>query len=353
MRTLLISAAEASGDRLAAALVRALGPGVRARGIAGPAMRAAGVEPVARVEEVAVMGLAEVLGRLGAIRRARRAMEAAIDAGADALVVVDAPDLHLPLARRARARGIPAIGYVSPQVWAWRPGRVDGIAASLDALLCLFDFEPALYAEAARRHGTRVLWVGHPVVDRLRRRQRVDPHLWGLLPGSRPQELRRHLRPFLAAAGRLRAARPRACFRLVLPTGTPAPALPPGVEVVRDVEALAEARGALTKSGTVTLELARMGVPAVVAHRVHPVTWVLGRLLVRNVRHLAMPNVLADRAGRPPPMPEHLQRFTPDDLARALLALPERQPVDLSALGEPGAAGRAAAALRAIVEGRP
>ena len=124
MRTLLISAAEPSGDRLAAELVQALrsqGP-VRARGIAGPKMREAGVEAVAYMEDVCAMGIVEVLSRLGPIRRAQAAMDACIRSGGDALVLVDAPDLHLPMARLARAQAIPTIGYVSPQVWAWHLG---------------------------------------------------------------------------------------------------------------------------------------------------------------------------------------------------------------------------------------
>ena len=125
MRTLLISAAEPSGDRLAAELLGALGElgPVRARGIAGPRMREAGCEAIAMMEDVCAMGLAEVLARLGPIKQARSAMRECIEEGADALVVVDAPDLHLPLARQASRRGIPAIGYVSPQIWAWRSGR--------------------------------------------------------------------------------------------------------------------------------------------------------------------------------------------------------------------------------------
>ncbi len=350
MRTLLISAAEPSGDRLAGELVEALRglcDDLRFLGVAGPRMRAAGVEPIARAEDLAVMGAAELLGHLTVIARIKRQATAALTDDVDALVVIDAPDLHLPLARTARARGITAIGYVSPQVWAWRPGRVEAIARDLDHLLCLFAFEPPLYAEAAERHETAVSWVGHPVVDRLPARGAVDPALYGLLPGSRGQEIERLLEPFLAAAELIRAARPEARFALPAPPDIRdgLPELPPFVTVVDGVPDLAAARAALTKSGTVTLELAVMGVPMVVAHRVHPLTWWLGRRLVRGVNHLALPNILADREV----VPEFVQDFTPEALAETVLGLRKQQALDLSALGGPGASRRAAEAVLEIL----
>jgi len=344
----MVSAAEPSGDRLAAELLVALrrdGP-VEAYGLAGPALRAAGVAPLARMEDVSVMGVVEVLRRLGPLRRARAALRGGLGRSPDALIVVDAPDLHLPLAARARQVGIPAIGYVSPQVWAWRPGRVDGIAAGLDALLCLLSFEPGLYAEAAARSGCDVRWVGHPVVDRVPARATVDPMHVGLLPGSRPQELRAHHALFLQTFAALRALWPAARATLVRPpSAPPCPALPPGVAVASDIAALATCCAALTKSGTATVELAAMGVPMVVAHRVPRLTHWLGRRLVTGVSHVAMPNVLAGRAV----VPEVLQGLDPDDLARRLAALPATQEVDLRALGGPGASARAAAAVREVV----
>jgi lipid-A-disaccharide synthase len=267
-----------------------------------------------------------------------------IDAGGDALVVVDAPDLHLPLARRARALGIPAIGYVSPQIWAWRPGRARHIAAELDALLCLFKFEPPLYSKALTGETLDVRWVGHPLVDRMPTRNQATPDLFGLLPGSRDQELARLLGPFIQTAAALRRAHPSARFRLV---GDPVrlhafASIPDWVELVPDITSLRSARGALTKSGTVTLELALMGVPMVVAHRVHPLTYWLGRFLVRGIKHIALPNILAGTEV----VPEHIQRIRPEQLARELSALPLRQDLFLEALGPPGASHRAAAAVQ-------
>lgn len=361
-RRLLVSVAEASGDRLAAEVLAALPAGVdlEVAGIAGPALRrlllsGRAVAELAPVEDISVMGLAEVLRHLPRVRRARGALAKAIDQGADALLLVDAPDLNLPLAARARARGIPVVGLVSPQVWAWRRSRVHTVARRFSRLCCLFDFEPALYREV-QAPGFEAVFTGHPVLDRLPRRNPddVDPHLFALLPGSRAQERRRHLGPFLRAAERVRALRQGARFLLAGPS--PPPDLPEWVQPVADVAALSRCRAALCKSGTITLELAVLGLPMVVAHKVHPLTWWIGRALVRDVHHLAMPNVLADLAagGRAPEVvPEQLQDLDPDRLARALLALPDQQPIDLSALGTPGAAARMAAILAAVLGSPP
>ena len=336
----LVSAAEPSGDLLASELATELRDFDMA-GLAGPRMRAAGVRPLARTEDVSVMGIVELLSRLGDVRRVRAVLEAAIDSGEYACFIgVDAPELHLPLARRARERGMRAIGFVSPQVWAWRPGRVTSIGEAYEAVLCLFDFEPALYADTP----VDARWVGHPVVDRMPRCGTVDPRLYALLPGSRRQEVER-LWPVFRQVADLVRSQVDARFRVVVPEWIPLDA--PGMEVVHSTGLLADARAALTKSGTVTLELAVMGVPQVVAHQVHFVTYAIGRQLVKGVEHVAMPNVLARREV----VPEFLQALDPDKLAAALLALPDVQPVELAALGESGAASRAAAAIREILGG--
>lgn len=356
MTTLVFSLAEPSGDRLAAALLRALqaqGP-VRARGVTGPDLRAAGAEPLARVEDIAAMGIGPVLRRLPAILRARRTLVGALD-GADGLICIDAPDFHGPVIRAARARGVPVIGYVSPQVWAWRGGRVADVCADLDALLCLFRFEPALYAGAAPAGACAVTWVGHPSADTLPPRDpaAVDPDLYGLLPGSRPAELARHLPIFTEVAARVRQARPGARFRVPLSDALAAAAgpLPPGLErAPAGTEGLARCRAVLTKSGTSSLELALLGVPQVVAHRVGGLTWAVGSRLVRGVRHLALPNILAGREV----VPEHRQHLDPGALARALLALPAEQPTGVrEETGAGGASDRAAAAVRAAIAAGP
>jgi len=336
---LLISAVEPSGDLLAAELVFALKDthDFEVYGVAGPNMRAAGVHPVARMEDINVMGLVEVMKRLGSIRKATKSMAGAIDSGADALVVIDGPDFNLPLARRARNRGIPAIGYVSPKVWAWRSGRVKRITKSVDQLLCLFDFEPDLYPNLDAR------WVGHPVLDRVPKRRKPDQDLYALLPGSRPHEVDQMLPPFLRAARLVRRVRPKARFLLMVPAELRhgLVGLEPWIEVVEGgLEQLSTVSAALTKSGTITLELACMAIPQVVAHRIHPVTYAVAHRLL-TIDAISLPNILSGSRV----VPEFVQNFTADDLAEALMTLPNHQPVDLCSLGSRGASQRAAEAV--------
>ena len=335
MKRILISAAEPSGDVLASELVTAIRQLGQAEfiGLTGPRMRNVGVESIAKMETISAMGVAEVIGHLPAIHKAKRALINLINHGIDAAIFIDAPDLHLPLAKRARKSGAISIGYVSPQIWAWRASRVKTITSSFDQLLCLFEFEPKLYGDFDAR------WVGHPVVDRQRYRQAVDQDLFGLTPGSRRQETDRMLGPFIRAAEHVRSIRPTARFTLVSPV-TPL-RVPSWIEHTKRIEDLNRARAVLTKSGTITLELAVMGVPQVVAHRVHPVTHWLGRKLVQGIEHIAMPNILSQSAV----VPEYIQDLNPMELATALLKLPEHQAIDLRPLGEPGAIQRAANAV--------
>ena len=199
---------------------------------------------------------------------------------------------------------MPSLGYASPLVGAWRAGRAATVHEVFDQLLCLFDFEPALFPNAG------AAWVGHPVVDRLAVRQSVDPCLFGLAPGSRSQETARMRGPFIETAHRIRSRLPDARF-LLLSRDDTGP-LPDWIDHVRDVRALSRARGVLTKSGTITLELAVMGVPQVVAHRVHPLTHSLGRMLVQGIDYIAMPNILAKQSV----VPEYIQVLDPEALSR-------------------------------------
>jgi lipid-A-disaccharide synthase len=332
MKRILISVAEPSGDRLGAELVRALRErgDVEFFGLAGPRLRSEGVTALARMEDVAAMGLIEVLGQLKTIHGVRNTLLKALDEKPDAVIVIDAPDLHTPLARAAKDRDILTIGYVSPQVWAWRPGRVQSISSALDQLLCLFAFEPELYPTLETH------WVGHPVVDRLPARVRTDPLLFGLTPGSRRQETDRLLPIFIEAAAHIKSSVEGARFCLVSPVDNLEH--PDWIDRADSVEALASARAVLTKSGTITLELAVMGVPQVVAHKVHPLTHWLGRRMIQGISHIAMPNILANAEV----VPEFIQDLKPSQLADAVCSLPAQQGVDLSALGASGASKRAA-----------
>jgi lipid-A-disaccharide synthase len=198
------------------------------------------------------------------------------------------------------------------------------------------------------------------VVDRLGDVAReVRPGCFALLPGSRPEELRRLLPPFLEAARALRRHRPEAFFRLGVAEGVPPAALAEaeaeGVALMPGLAAAArEAEAALVASGTATLELAVLGVPMVVAYQVHPATWLAGRLLVRGVEHIALPNILAGERI----VPEHLQRLDPEALASDLVRVAEDRALSgrlasvRAALGQPGAASRAAAAALEPLPGR-
>jgi len=345
---LLLSAAEASGDLLGgelASAIKAQAPTLRLRGLAGPAMRAAGVEAIGETEELGVMGVAEVLSELPKLRAARRSLVEALAEKPQALVVIDAPDFNIPLARKARAAGIPVVFYGSPQVWAWRAGRARELAA-LGQVLCLLPFEPELY----RAHGGRADFVGHPARDRFE--PSTPGSDWALLPGSRRAEIQRLLPPMLEAARLLREAVPGAHIRLPLAPGLDRGLLEScagavgleGVEVVSTVaEAAAPAAACLVASGTVTLELACLGRPMVVVYRVHPLTWTLGKLLVRGVEHVALPNVLLGKEA----VPEFLQHWESQALCEAWReAAVGEQAAALARvrtlLGEPGAAQRAA-----------
>ncbi len=370
MARLLISAGEASGDLLAAELLEQLqddGDPVEAFGVGGPALRAAGMDVRVDAASLAVVGLAEAVGRVPAALAALRRLDRALAREpVDAVVLVDAPDFNIPLARRAAARGVPVIYYVSPQVWAWRRGRLRALARHVDRVLTLLPFEPALY----QAEGVPVTHVGHPLVDR------VAPHVAArepagdvvaLLPGSREGEIGALWPVFVETARRV--AREVPGVRFVVPRApTVEPALlpvPDDVPIeVTDGPAgreLAGATCALVASGTATLEAALCGTPHAVAYRVHPATYRLGRALVRGVRHVALSNLVAtggpgEAPAGAPVAPEFLQELDPEAIARPLVAwlrddaLRGEVRAQLErvreAIGPGGAAARAAAAVR-------
>lgn len=342
---ILLTAGEASGDRLGAALVRALRvrePGLEFFGVAGPAMRAEGVVPIARVEDLSVMGIVELLGALPRVLGVRRSVLDALASRPDLWVPIDAPDFNLPLLPRAAALGVRSVLYGSPQVWAWRAGRARDIAALSAEVLCLLPFEPPWYTQ----HGGRASFVGHPLADA----EPLGPpgEDWAVLPGSRRSEIRRLLPDMIDAVRLLRARVPGARVRLPLaPTlrreELEAVADLAEVELVGSVaEAVGPARACLVASGSATLELACLGRPMAVCYRVHPLSYAVARLLVRGVRHIALPNLIAGRAV----VPELLQRFTAAELVDAWMGAGEAQRAGLAevraAVRGPLAAGRAA-----------
>ena len=374
MKNVLISAGDASGELHAAALAEELRrrePGVRLFGLGGPAMEKAGVELIVPQHELAVGGLVEVLVDLPRIVKAwRRMTRALVESRPDLVILVDSPDFNLPFAKRARKLGVPVLYYVSPQVWAWRRGRIRRIAARVDRLAVIFPFEPAVYAGT----GLAVDFVGHPLLDRLaplaaatdsasaRRALGLDAGrpLVLLLPGSRRNEVKSTLPLQLAAATALHARDPRVGFVIAVAPSIARDTIDEALARVRlpsllDVsviegrthEAILAADVALAKPGTVTLEVALLGTPLVVTTRVNALTAWLIRRLVR-VSSYTMPNLIAGRAV----VPEFLQEDAePARIAEALLALltgPARE-AQLEALaslrealGGGGAAARAA-----------
>jgi lipid-A-disaccharide synthase len=333
-------AGEHSGDTLGAALIAALKErvaGVRCFGVAGPKMIAAGCEAWAGAEELAVMGLAEVLRHLPRLLQLRRSLlERFAAAPPDVFVGIDSPEFNLPLARALKARGVRTVQYVSPQVWAWRQGRVRTIGASCDLVLCLLPFETEFYA----RHGVAAEFVGHPladqiplVVDRAAARRELgldaDASYIALLPGSRVGEVSRLAAPFAAAAAYIAARRPgcrfvapmasaavRAQFMASI-AGVPAA---PQIRILdgQAQQALAAADGVLVASGTATLETLLTGRPMVVAYRMSPVTaFVLRTMGLVKVPYFSQPNLLAGRRL----VPEFLQQAVQGPaLGEALLA---------------------------------
>jgi lipid-A-disaccharide synthase len=364
--TILLSAGEASGDRYAARLAGVLERrlGARLVGLAGPRMRAAGVEAVGRVEEVSVVGATEVVRRLPRLRAVARKLAAELERRPCLAVLVDYPGFHLRLAARARRLGVPVLYYVGPQVWAWWKGRLSRMARVVDHAAVVFPFEVPLY-EAA---GIPVTYVGHPIAEELsvelsaaavRERAGLAPGTpyLALLPGSREEEVRRLL-PLLLSAWRLLARQnPRLaavvaaatdesaqqCAEITRASGVACPIV---AEATHSV--VAHARAAAVASGTATLETAALGTPLAIVYRVSPLTWLLAKLFVR-VRRVGLPNIVAGEDVAP----ELLQdAATPERLAAALRPLlaegPERRAMleDLAkvraSLGEPGTAERVA-----------
>ncbi len=342
---IVIVAGETSGDNLAAGLIEALRrrrPELVFEGVAGESMVAAGCIRWESSESLAVMGLFEVLRHLPRLLRLRReVLRRTLEARPSAFVGVDAPEFNLGLAARVHAAGIPAVQYVSPQVWAWRQGRVRRMAKTLDLVLCLLPFEKRFYDG----HGLAAEFVGHPLADRIplvpdraaaRARLGLDPAatIVALLPGSRRGEVERLASVFLGAARVLGATHPDVTF--VAPMANPAAreiferALIGSGVTVQLVEGASEAvltaaDCVLVASGTATLETLLCKRPMVVAYKLGTATAAVARALgLMKAPFFSQPNLLAGRRV----VPELLQEAaTPERLAAELAAwleAPER-----------------------------
>ena len=378
--TIGLVAGESSGDNLGAALIRAIrerAPDTRFMGVAGPAMVAEGCEAWAPAEELAVMGLFEVLHHLPRLMGLRRRLRSRFLAERpDVFVGIDAPEFNLNLAPALHAAGIRTVQYVSPQVWAWRQGRARRMAGFLDLVLCLLPFEAQVYERA----GLRAIFVGHPLADQLplvpdraaaraTLGLRAESRIVAVLPGSRVGEVARLAGDFAGAIGWLAGRRPGLQF--VAPMANPqtktifeqalirqAPAAKVQVIEGQSRTALTAADAALVASGTATLETLLCKRPMVVAYRLGWMTaLVLRSLRLLKAPYFAQPNLLAGRLV----VPELAQgEVRPENLGRAI----ERwldQPEEVAALMEQftvihrqlrsGASERAAEAILELARG--
>ncbi|HUB28841.1 MAG TPA: lipid-A-disaccharide synthase [Terracidiphilus sp.] len=365
--TIFISAGEASGETYGAMLLAELQSRLRAQaphfiGMGGPRMVAAGLHPIVRAEEMAVMGITEVVRHLPHIYREFRRLKHAIGTRRPALaILIDFPDIHFKLAQELRRLGIPVIFFVSPQLWAWKKHRIKLVQRYVDRMLVIFPFEEPFY----RERGVDAEFVGHPLADlplptvsrqEFAARHALDPaKTWiALLPGSRAKEIRANLPTMLAAAHRLRATNPDLEFLIPLaptlhvkhlamvdqlvkdrPSGLTIRLL--GEDSAEDVlgraprtaelltlptagvarATLFHSRAAIVASGTATVEAALIGNPFVVVYRVSPLTYAIAKRVV-SVPHVAMVNLIAGNRI----VPELIQKdFTASNIVHELAAL--------------------------------
>jgi lipid-A-disaccharide synthase len=375
----LISAGEASGETYGGQLIGALRrrvPDASFFGVGSERMRADGFDCVVDAREISVLGLTEVVSHLPKIYGEFRRLLRAVDQDTpDAAVLIDFPDFNFRLARQLHRRGIPVFYFVSPQLWAWRQGRIKLVQKYIRKMLVIFPFEEAFY----RERGVEAEYVGHPLADvplpsqsrgNFAEQYGLDPEKqWiALLPGSRRKEVLMNLPETLRAASLLsnEATGTGTSFQFVLPVATTLDAAwvadltrgsDANVTLTNDARAsLLHARVAIVASGTATVEAALIGTPFVMVYRVSDMTWKLGRRLV-TVPHFGMVNLIAGREV----VPEIVQSdFRAENVAARLRELipdggpRERMLRDLAEVqaklrrhsaGEDTAASRAAAAI--------
>jgi lipid-A-disaccharide synthase len=363
----MIVAGEASGDYHGTRLVRAmqaLDPGLFFCGIGGDGLRTAGVRILVDAHSLSVVGITEIFSKLpDLLKGIGRAKSLLRNLRPDLLILIDFPDFNLHLAATAKRLGVPVLYYISPQIWAWRPGRVRKIGRRVDHMAVILPFEEKFY----RKHGIPATYVGHPLLDHSPLPPATAPERRGgekpvpapasvalakdegeasppftpreggpgglgririgLLPGSRDREIARHLPLMLSAANEIRASRPDTDFIVSLASsvktahlkaimaGHPGPShrLVPGGAV----EAFRQCDLVIAVSGTVTLEAALHGIPMVILYKVSPLSYWLGRLMIR-VKHISLANLISGRTV----VPELIQdKATPRNIAEETLSI--------------------------------
>ena len=366
--TVMIVAGETSGDLHGSHLVRAMlgiAPDLQFRGIGGRRMQDAGVELMAHAADMAVVGLTEVIVKLNQIRRVLNLMKTSLKTRRpDLLILIDYPDFNLMLGQAAKACGVPVFYYISPQVWAWRRGRIKKIRSIVDKMAVILPFEETLY----REEGVDATYVGHPLLDTVRTKYSRQEALEkfglregvttvGLLPGSRDTEIARLLPVMLTAAEILLKKLPRVQFILPLAESLELSFVenllgpsPVPVRVIRHdtYDAIGLSDIVIVASGTATLETALLGKPMVIVYKVSPVSYYIGKKVI-TVEHIGLANLIAGRTI----VPELIQdEANPERIASEVINILndrdrlDKMKADLTkireALGQPGAAERAA-----------
>ncbi|MCL1939613.1 MAG: lipid-A-disaccharide synthase [Desulfovibrionaceae bacterium] len=366
-RTFWINTGELSGDMQGALLLNALKkqvPHAHFVGMGGVHLAEAGLETLFRIEDLSVMGITEVIGHLPKIFRMLADIKAAMTRiRPEAVIVIDAPDFHFRVIKAARELEIPVYYYISPKVWAWREGRAVFIREHVRRLISILPFEADFY----RRFGMNVDYVGNPLIDSVNypalKNIRHDPDLVGFLPGSRKKEISALLPAFGGAARILRQRLPHVSFACVRAPGIDESLLraywPEDVPVdfVSPDNRFAFMRRCkmlIAASGTVTLESAIAGTPAIVVYKVSPLSFAVGKLLVK-VPFISLPNLILGREVFPELLQKQCDAVPLADAAlRWLLPPPGNDPLDnvredmreiRRLLGEPGAADRAATVI--------
>ncbi|MCI5227274.1 MAG: lipid-A-disaccharide synthase [Candidatus Electrothrix sp. AX2] len=344
---LMIVTGEASGDMHGARLVeamQALQPDLSFSGIGGQELAAAGVKMLFDASKLAVVGITEVMSHLGDILAARKILIRRMQTERPALLIlIDYPDFNLLLAAQAKKMGIPVFYYISPQVWAWRSGRVKKIGRLTDRIGVILPFEKDFYAS----RGVEVDFVGHPLKDTVSKEKVAckenffrmhnlsvapETRVIGLLPGSRSKEIRSLLPDFFAAAQVLVEKEQDTKWLFLLPRAATVSEdllLQSGLANYQDrldlhvlsknrYDVMAACDAVVAASGTVTLELAILGVPTLTTYRVSPRTYQLGRLLIRRIRYFSLVNLIAEQEVIPELLQDAVQ---PDAIAKHLANL--------------------------------
>ena len=330
-RCVMIVAGEASGDMHGAKLAEALrahNQRLDLTGVGGKRMQAAGVTVAVDAHRLAVVGITEVFAKLPRILEGMRTAKRLIaEKHPDLLILIDFPDFNLRLAAFAKKQGVPVLYYISPQIWAWRQGRVRQIKRIVDHMAVILPFEEAFY----RRHGVPVTFVGHPLMDQYdtppARADRVADRVGtiALLPGSRDSEVAKLLPLMLSAAALIRRRRPVRFLLSQAPSVSPALIEQLTAAAEADVtvfngstgQLLEQSEFVITKSGTSTLEAALHGTPMIIVYKVSPLSYRLGKALIR-VPHIGLVNLIAGRRVAP----ELIQHeASPEAVAHEVLAL--------------------------------